>query len=432
MNYFIIHFLFSCREPEIVVPPEQVNKKKKKKRKKNKEQGNTDTQIIAEDDMSKENEEKNETEDREGKRHDIEFKKKKNKRKRDVNTEEDNGADLNDKITTEEYSMDKPKKKKKRKHDIIREEDNGDGVRISRNDNITTDENTTANTKKKDNKKQHEINREEDIENPVNNKRKCDFNTEDNNDDALEISRNDNIRTDDTPMDKHKKKEKRIHDDTKQDNYEDKEISRYNDSSIVENTDRPKKKKRNQDNYSESNSNKQNVVNDLRHPEVSDENAKKRKENKMLGKPHKISSKEITTNLSDIKISKHSANNEISSTLEFNINNNKKLNKNIKFKNTFIIDSVVNESPSRITDEKNNGQNLGAKKKTSLKKQSKNKQGKLKQVNVKMKANFKRRNKIPNANEKSTNPLSDLSDERLKAYGLNPKKYRSFLKYKKF
>ncbi|RVE41659.1 hypothetical protein evm_013698 [Chilo suppressalis] len=30
------------------------------------------------------------------------------------------------------------------------------------------------------------------------------------------------------------------------------------------------------------------------------------------------------------------------------------------------------------------------------------------------------------------NPLGKLSDERLKAYGLNPKKYRGFLKYKKF
>ncbi|XP_068620126.1 protein KRI1 homolog [Battus philenor] len=35
-------------------------------------------------------------------------------------------------------------------------------------------------------------------------------------------------------------------------------------------------------------------------------------------------------------------------------------------------------------------------------------------------------------NSKSNNPLSKLSDERLKAFGLNPKKYRGFLKYKKF
>ncbi|OWR47935.1 hypothetical protein KGM_210523 [Danaus plexippus plexippus] len=35
-------------------------------------------------------------------------------------------------------------------------------------------------------------------------------------------------------------------------------------------------------------------------------------------------------------------------------------------------------------------------------------------------------------NNTSSDPLSKLSDERLKAYGLNPKKYRSFLKYKKF
>ncbi|KAL4709255.1 hypothetical protein ACJJTC_010716 [Scirpophaga incertulas] len=49
--------------------------------------------------------------------------------------------------------------------------------------------------------------------------------------------------------------------------------------------------------------------------------------------------------------------------------------------------------------------------------------------NVKTKTKTKNKHKIDKSNE---NPLAKLSDERLKAYGLNPKKYRGFLKYKKF
>ncbi|XP_050668236.1 protein KRI1 homolog isoform X2 [Leptidea sinapis] len=41
-------------------------------------------------------------------------------------------------------------------------------------------------------------------------------------------------------------------------------------------------------------------------------------------------------------------------------------------------------------------------------------------------------NKTGIKGKRLSDPLSKLSDERLKAYGLNPKKYRSFLKYKKF
>lgn len=48
---------------------------------------------------------------------------------------------------------------------------------------------------------------------------------------------------------------------------------------------------------------------------------------------------------------------------------------------------------------------------------------------------FKNKNKFKKKQDNDTandNPLSKLSDERLKAYGLNPKKYKNFLKYKKF
>ncbi|XP_063385570.1 protein KRI1 homolog [Cydia fagiglandana] len=45
--------------------------------------------------------------------------------------------------------------------------------------------------------------------------------------------------------------------------------------------------------------------------------------------------------------------------------------------------------------------------------------------------NVSKKNK-QNQSKASDNPYSNLSDERLKAYGLNPKKYKGFMKYKKY
>ncbi|XP_063366585.1 protein KRI1 homolog [Cydia amplana] len=42
------------------------------------------------------------------------------------------------------------------------------------------------------------------------------------------------------------------------------------------------------------------------------------------------------------------------------------------------------------------------------------------------------KNNKQNQSKASDNPYSNLSDERLKAYGLNPKKYKGFMKYKKY
>ncbi|CAG5019979.1 unnamed protein product [Parnassius apollo] len=53
-----------------------------------------------------------------------------------------------------------------------------------------------------------------------------------------------------------------------------------------------------------------------------------------------------------------------------------------------------------------------------------------KKQNIKNKKKNKYKPKQDNG--KSDNPLNKLSDERLRAYGLNPKKYRGFLKYKNF
>lgn len=50
------------------------------------------------------------------------------------------------------------------------------------------------------------------------------------------------------------------------------------------------------------------------------------------------------------------------------------------------------------------------------------------------KKNFKQNNKFKNTSKvtQPMNPMLNLSDERLKAYGLNPKKYKNFMKFKKF
>ncbi|KOB73048.1 Protein KRI1-like protein [Operophtera brumata] len=104
---------------------------------------------------------------------------------------------------------------------------------------------------------------------------------------------------------------------------------------------------------------------------------------------------------------------------------------NKKTKNNELIQDV--KKKTRFNKEGNN--NKDKTKNTDLKKNNKDK---FKNKNIKNNEQFK--NKIKqvidknkqNNDKSSENPMSNLSDERLKAYGLNPKKYRGFLKYKKF
>ncbi|CAH0724128.1 unnamed protein product, partial [Brenthis ino] len=153
--------------------------------------------------------------------------------------------------------------------------------------------------------------------------------------------------------------------------------------------------------------------------------------------------------------------------------NKKKKKKHV---NSFTVDNVENEGPSKIDSELNNDSKQKSKKhkkhknsvvettendtqsdvinnsnKTegSLKRKlesdsnqvpkKKKKKNKQKGTDNKNQGNNKNmgKNKFKNKNsnkqnDKTRDPLNKLSDERLKAYGLNPKKYRSFLKYKKF
>lgn len=112
----------------------------------------------------------------------------------------------------------------------------------------------------------------------------------------------------------------------------------------------------------------------------------------------------------------------------------------------------VSENEKQVPNKKmkNNELNQGGIKKKPFNKERKNNKDRPKNNDLKKdKDKFKNKNKKTseqfknkikkiidknkqNNDKSSDNPMSNLSDERLKAYGLNPKKYRGFLKYKKF
>lgn len=97
----------------------------------------------------------------------------------------------------------------------------------------------------------------------------------------------------------------------------------------------------------------------------------------------------------------------------------------------FTVEQVKNQTPSKVGENKNNLK----RKLDSTSHQVSNKKKKNKTLDKKNRDfnKFKPQGfKNKQGNDISDNPLNKLSDERLKAYGLNPKKYRSFLKYKKF
>ncbi|CAH0589923.1 unnamed protein product [Chrysodeixis includens] len=83
----------------------------------------------------------------------------------------------------------------------------------------------------------------------------------------------------------------------------------------------------------------------------------------------------------------------------------------------------TNDTPSKKKDK-----NLKRKAETNTAEPSKKK----KKGNKEFKKNFKN-DKFKNKNQVGpVNPLVNLSDERLKAFGLNPKRYKNFMKFKKF
>ncbi|KAM3959418.1 protein KRI1 homolog [Aphomia sociella] len=207
--------------------------------------------------------------------------------------------------------------------------------------------------------------------------------------------------------------------------------------------------------------------NEIENTEIETNGFNKVKENGNL--------EEVNDNLSENdkrkkKKKKHKKDNDSSlndNNIETNSSesNKEKTKKKKKHQDGFIIESInnnvepsqgssmdnVSNIPQKKKNKDKNKQSEGNVQKDSLKrkldftsdsqvpkKKKKNKQNKdfsntdnaKKDVNKKFnKDKFKNKQSQDNSPQ---NPLGKLSDERLKAYGLNPKKYRSFLKYKKF
>ncbi|XP_069361587.1 protein KRI1 homolog [Maniola hyperantus] len=363
------------------------------------------------------------------------------------------------------------KKRKKKKKKKNKEQDNPDET----DDNIIGEDNTAI----QDIEESDTINRNEQVSKKKSKtKHKHGSNKEGNDNEAMECSVNDVYRTEDN-IEKPKKKKKRKHD-----SYSSENIFAELDTGNIN------------QNYIEDGI-KRKIGEEPANSAVSNDLSKEinLKLNKSNGSKENKTYKEFTTSeiykikSKDKKQRKESVNSQISNTSDINNENNTQLTKKKKAKNSFTVDTVTNEAPTKVTDEKVNGQkgdrkknkhessfivetlneqkdqssvinsqqvkNNGAKgadiKKNSLKrklervlstnipkkkqKKNKNKQENNSQVNMSKKDSqnkFKRKNKMSSTNEKSNNPLSNLSDERLKAYGLNPKKYRNFLKYKKF
>lgn len=106
------------------------------------------------------------------------------------------------------------------------------------------------------------------------------------------------------------------------------------------------------------------------------------------------------------------------------LNDNKPINEGKQNKGTNVANKNKNGPTDKIKSnkkDKTTNNNLKNKKDKFKNKQKPDFKKKLKEINNKNKDN-----------DKTDNPMNNLSDERLKAYGLNPKKYRGFLKYKKF
>lgn len=107
-----------------------------------------------------------------------------------------------------------------------------------------------------------------------------------------------------------------------------------------------------------------------------------------------------------------------------------KKNRTKRKSNGFTVEIVNNQKPSKVGENKNLKRKLDT---NSHRVPYKKKKTKTIDKKIKDFSQLKqKRLKNKQENDTSDNPLSKLSDERLKAYGLNPKKYRSFLKYKKF
>ncbi|CAB3244382.1 unnamed protein product [Arctia plantaginis] len=118
---------------------------------------------------------------------------------------------------------------------------------------------------------------------------------------------------------------------------------------------------------------------------------------------------------------------------EITVDNNKKKKKE-KHKSASMNTDDLNKEKKELVSSNNVSVNNSLKKDKNLKRKGNfaeaekpsNKKTKFNNKNSKQNGGFNNKNKGP------VNPLVNISDERLKAFGLNPKKYKNFLHFKKY
>ncbi|XP_048483880.1 protein KRI1 homolog [Plutella xylostella] len=187
--------------------------------------------------------------------------------------------------------------------------------------------------------------------------------------------------------------------------------SKLNESAEGKKKRRKKKKKPNQTNLVEKSLNSGSSQNENKRPPKPQFEKDKAKQNQNVKTPSKPSE-----------------------------NNKNKLNGNVKPANALTTNKVsqppnqgkANSLKRKLDSNQSENETKPAKQKKTNKQNQVAQQNGGANKNNKHKMKNKAINKNKGKSDKQDNPLSKLSDERLKAYGLNPKKYRSFLKYKKF
>ncbi|KAJ0174373.1 hypothetical protein K1T71_010519 [Dendrolimus kikuchii] len=155
---------------------------------------------------------------------------------------------------------------------------------------------------------------------------------------------------------------------------------------------------------------------------------------------HKIENNAEITFKTEVNVGKkHKLEKEVKEVVETPtpVNSNREdkgVKKRKQKKANFVVEDVNKEVPSKYGDNTakfdSNITKPNLKRKLQVADDQNNKINKKhnKKINITLKRDYKKR-KFDNDN---TNPLVKLSDERLKAYGLNPKKYKKFMRYKKF
>nr|XP_026492259.1 protein KRI1 homolog [Vanessa tameamea] len=355
-------------EPEIVVPTEVDKKKKKKKKKQTNQENNDEINDLKINNDTSSN---------------TELEKQKEGKKKHIipeNNEESNGLEQTNESNIQNNSTETSKKKKKHK-----QTENEESVKHDGSQN-TGNESENPNMKHKKNKVKTK-----------------------NQESTITCQE---ITTNTIEIEKQKEGKK------KQNNEEIYALDKTNESITQHGgLDTSKKKKKHKETE-----NVKNIVN-------INANQDNTKESKSLKTEHKKgNSKNVNDEPSICK-------QQITNSSKENEKQKEGNNKKKKPKNAFNVETInVQTNPSSGTNDIINESNSKINKNNLKRKSNSTTEETIPKKKTKKNKNFKKGKPLKKSvqNDKPANPLSKLSDERLKAYGLNPKKYRSFLKYKKF